>query len=96
MEHYQRQLVNLSAGVAIATVVWVITHWSRLELDWKGELKALLGPVVVAVAGMFYADMAYPDIAVAALTMLGTAVGLNRKALSGAKVDAEEKEEEAE
>lgn len=82
MEPQYTQLISLAAGVGIAVALWAISHWRNLQLDWKAELKALLGPVAIAVAGMLAAGVEPLSVLVAALTMLGTAVGLNRKASS--------------
>lgn len=85
MENYQTQLISLGAGVSIAIAIWVITSWKRLELDWKGEVKAVMVPVLASVAAMLFAGMAWPEVVTAGLTMLGTAVGLNRNVLEARK-----------
>lgn len=78
MHQSTQQLLSLVAGVVIALIVWAITHWRQLQLDWKSEIRALLAPVALAAAGMLASGMAWDDALAASLTMLATAVGLNR------------------
>ncbi len=80
-----KEWLGLGIGLALALAVYTVTHWKKLQSDWKSEMKLLLIPVGATAAALLYSGQDPLVVLRTVLTALGVALGLPTLLKNGKK-----------